>query len=252
MVAKKGKAGSAVAAVSLAAVVAATQNPAQGYIFATPAEVEKLVAAGLVEQNPGLANPDNSGGLATRATQKGIEQANASKAPAGASGAPPAWGGGQANQPVTDSDTLTASDVGKVNVGKPSFEIETGIVVPKVSGRGRTGESIYPFDKLEIGQSFFVDKEAKNLASTISGANARHSEVVTDEAGNPVMRKNKKGAEVEATRQLRKFIVRNAEKPKIGADGKPEMQNGKPVMIKGARIWRVAVDTAEDTAEATA
>lgn len=105
------------------------------------------------------------------------------------------------------------------------FEIEANIPLPTKT-RG-TRKSAFPFDALEIGQSFFVPNDnfksgdaAKSLASTVNNANKQHSE----ETGE--MKLNRKKREVPATRQLRQFIVR--------ADSKDG--------VAGARVFRVALD----------
>ena len=101
-----------------------------------------------------------------------------------------------------------------------AFAIEDGFAVPTASGRGRGGNT-YPFDALNVGQSFFVpnseDKPnaAKSLASTVSSATARYAEVVEGQ-----FKTNKKGEQVPVTRDTRKFIVRSVE--------------------GGARVWRTA------------
>lgn len=202
------------------------------FLYHKPDAVASLVSEGQVEQNPGMN--DGQGGLATRATQKGIDAVNA---PA-QSGTP--WG--QPNG-TTSTETVSAGDVGTVsaeqlagdeanaeqagNGGGADFVIDDSIPVPAASGRGRgrgPGVSVYPFDKLtKVGQSFFVPKAAKNLASTVSGANKRFSEVINGADGKPTMRKDRKGNDVPATRQLRQFIVRSV------------TENG----VKGSRIWRV-------------
>jgi hypothetical protein len=111
----------------------------------------------------------------------------------------------------------------------PVFEIESGVEIPKISGRGRSSQSSkYPFDRLEIGQSFFVansaemPEAAKSMNSTTSTANRRYSEVIEGE-----FETNKKGEAVPKRRQLRKFICREYTHPTKGV---------------GAMIWRVALD----------
>ena len=105
------------------------------------------------------------------------------------------------------------------------FKIEDSIPVPTISGRGR-GVKVYPFDQLEVGQSFFVanseDKQnaAKKLASTVSGATARYAVASEDGA----TKTNKKGEVVPVMVETRKFVVRSVEE-----DG-----------VKGARVWRTA------------
>jgi hypothetical protein len=75
---------------------------------------------------------------------------------------------------------------------------------------------IYPFDKLEIGESFFVAKDSKKLASTVSSAAQRFA--TPDPEGK--MRINRKGSIVPVMVESRKFSVRSVE--------------------GGSRIWRIA------------
>ena len=99
------------------------------------------------------------------------------------------------------------------------FKIENDIPMPSGSARGRGG-NLYPFDDLEVGQSFFVanseDKPnaAKSLASTVSSATARYA--VPSEDG--ATKTNKKGKTVPVMVETRKFVVRSVE--------------------GGARVWR--------------
>lgn len=194
---KKSVVATAAAFATLRSIVDATVRG--GFVYTLPAIHQPLIAEGLVEINTQVAT-DANGGIATRATQKGIEL-------------------------VAQKQTVTSADVGTVSAAdltakaKPVFELQTGIAIPPVAGRGRTGESIYPFEKMEVGQSFFVAKESKNLASTISSANARFAEEIPGET-----RKNRKGEDVPARRFTRKFVVRTVE------------ENG----VKGSRIWRTA------------
>lgn len=184
-------------AVGMAAIVAATLDASKGFIYVSEKEYAPLVADGLVEVNPTMAN--EAGELATRATQKGIDSVNKAE-------------DNQGSAPVT-------AEVGNTEKVKTMFQIEDNIPVPAISGRGRTGTT-YPFDQLEVGQSFFVanteekPNAAKSLASTVSSATARYAEPT----GNTKM--NKKGEEVPEMRETRKFIVRSVE--------------------GGARVWRTA------------
>jgi hypothetical protein len=113
-----------------------------------------------------------------------------------------------------------------------SFEIETGIAVPKTT-RGGKRESAYPFNKLEVGQSFFIPasekhpEPEKSLASTISGATKRYDVPDLDENGVQKTKeinspKTQEKRTVLATKHTRTFIIRAAEK-----DG-----------VKGARVFR--------------
>jgi len=156
----------------LAAIVEATASEA-GMLFASEKESAKLVELGLVEINVTIT--DDAGNVATRATQEGVN--------------------------AMSKTNETASPEATETKAAGSFELESGIALPTVR-RGGRGANIYPFDEMDVGQSFHVpvseDKPnpAKSLASTVSSATARYK----DESG-------------EVTR---KFVVRSvgAEDPK--------------------------------------
>lgn len=169
--------------IGIAAIVAATLGEA-GFLFVGLDEGKKLAADGLVELNDKVPNTPK-GQIAARATQAGID---------------------------SQKEAGTAAP-------KTEFVIESDVAIPAIVGRGRVGGSTYPFDKLAVGQSFFVPKSAKALASTVSSANARYAEVVEGET-----RTNRKGIEVPKTKLTRQFIVRSVE------------EKG----VSGSRIWRKA------------
>lgn len=189
-----------VAVIGLAEIVAAGANG----LYTAVAVHAPLVEAGLVEINPAMVN--EAGEIATRATQAGIESLDK----------------GNSNADNTNSQT---AETGKTEKVKTMFKIDDSIPVPTISGRGRGG-NVYPFDQLEVGQSFFVanseDKPnaAKSLASTVSSATARYAVASEDGA----TKTNKKGEVVPVMVETRKFVVRSVE------------ENG----VKGARVWRTA------------
>ncbi len=179
----------------MAAIVAATEAGNAENVAVDSANI--LVEKGFAEVNPN--GPNGDGTVATRATAAGIESVKG---------------------------TATVAEA-----AKPSFELETGVEMPAAKRTGRSiATSIYPFDKMEVGQSFFIpatDKKpepAKSLASTVSSATARYAVKLTNEDGSPKMVLNRKKKEVQATQNTRVFVVREAEK-----DG-----------VKGARIFRTA------------
>lgn len=184
MAAKTPKGKKNAPALDMAAVVAATQ--AGSFVYTSAEAHASALANGLVEVNESMKN--DAGELATRATQKGIDSMSQSNAPAAQA------------------------------TSKPTFAIEDGIALAPVTGRGRGGET-YPFHKLAVGQSFFVPNTAekpnvaKSLASTVSSATRRYAEVIEGQT-----RKDRKGNEVPALRETRKFVLRAVE--------------------GGARIWR--------------
>ena len=190
--------------IALAEIVAAGANG----LF-TPAAVHgPLVEAGLVEINPAMVN--EAGEIATRATQAGIESLGS---------------GAIVVDNATSEANSEIAETGKTEKVKSMFKIEDSIPVPTISGRGR-GVKVYPFDQLEVGQSFFVANDeskpnaAKSLASTVCSATARYAVASEDGA----TKTNKKGEVVPVMVETRKFVVRSVE------------ENG----VKGARVWRTA------------
>lgn len=189
--ARKPAPKSKTASFDLSAVIAATN--AGSFVYTSREAHASALEDGLVEVNESMTN--EAGELATRATTKGIESMNAA----------------QNTQQAAPASTPAA---------KPSFQIEDGIALAPVTGRGRGGET-YPFDLLQVGQSFFVpnsdDKPnvAKSLASTVSSATRRYAEEIPGET-----RVDRKGNTVPAIKETRKFVVRAVE--------------------GGARVWRTA------------
>lgn len=56
-----------------------------------------------------------------------------------------------------------------------TFEIDDGVPMPEIIGRGRKGVD-YPFIKLLIGQSFHVPMESKKISASVSAANKKFSD----------------------------------------------------------------------------
>ena len=172
------------------------KNSAEGFKYISQLDAEYLVEAGLIEVNSEMT--DTEGNVAARAVSA---------------------------EPETKKVTQVVN----------KFEIESGIKIPekqtRAPGAGRA--SVYPFEHLEIGQSFFVPNSEtmedayKAMSSTVSSANARYSEEIPGET-----KVNRKGNEVPATRPTRLFINTRGEK-----DG-----------VAGSRVFRVALDGEGDQA----
>ena len=126
---------------------------------------------------------------------------------------------------MTTEANSAIAETGKTEKVKTMLQIEDNVPVPAISGRGR-GCNVYPFDRLAVGQSFFVANDeskpnaAKSLASTVSSAAARYA--VPAEDGST--KTNKKGEVVPVMVKTRMFVVRRVEE-----DG-----------VKGARVWRTS------------
>lgn len=169
----------------LASIVSATQG--NSFVYTAEADHAPLVAAGYAEVNPGMV--DDNGRVATRATKEGIDHMNDTTTNTAGDGAP-ATG-------ATDPNASTATDTTATAPAASASEEFAIFSVPlpekkRAAVGGRS--SSYPFDKLEVGQSFFVANTAerpnakKSLASTVSSATRRFAEQAKNEDGTPKMR----------------------------------------------------------------
>jgi len=180
--------------LDLAAVVNCGES---GYIFTFPDEHAELLAAGYIQVNPEIV--DEHGAIATAPTQMGIDFIKAQQ-------------GGQGPDGKIMSKNVESE-----------FIIEDAIEIP-AGKRGGGKPNIYPFDKLEVGQSFFVPttekrpEPAKSLASTVSSANNRFATPDPSGETRTVSRGPNKGNLVPKMVYSRKFIIKAVE--------------------GGARIWR--------------
>jgi hypothetical protein len=177
----------------LTAIVAATVDATKGFETILKTQFDKMYAADSTLLEGNAASITGDGDKATiqvRATTAGVQAVTA---------APP------------------IVDVVRAPIVKGNFQIESGMPVPEIR-RGGDRTNAYPFEQLEIGQSFFVPNTvevpnpAKTLGSTVSSATRRYK------TENPP----------------RVFTIRGNEKGK-GADGSE---------VLGARVWRVAPATA--------
>lgn len=129
--------------------------------------------------------------------------------------------------------------------------------VPMPTGAALRGDTLYPFDKLEVGKSFHVAKTAENpdpatrLSSSVSGAHLRYSPVITDKAGNPVMEEYK--SPVYKRDEAGEYVKENGKRVIERQETKTREKRGEPTrkfrIFKvdasdprgiGARVFRVA------------
>lgn len=203
----------------LSTIVAATQSP-EGFTYISEAKAKPLVDRGLIELNAGLKNDD--GHMAVRATAAGVDLIagnvpEAKDEPDAVQAAPTT----QANPVPTQ---VAAQNVAATAPATTSFAIDDDVPMAVLSRRGRS--TLYPFDALEVGQSFHVPataerpNPAKSLASTVSSANKRYAVVVPG-----ATRVDRNGNEVPETEQTRRFRVVAAA---------PDDARGE-----GARVFRV-------------
>jgi hypothetical protein len=179
--------------------------------FVTQAEATPLLQndPALIEVNPSMLDPNDNTKAAARPTDAGRELAAK-----------------KGKSAVTNTETPAAT---------PAFEIITGAALPPSKRGGRGGAPTqYPFDKMEVGQSFFVPVSEKHpdpvktLGSTVSSANHRYAEptgekktvtrtkrgagnkAMKDEAGNKI----KESVTIDVLKFTRKFSIRKVEKGK--------------------------------------
>lgn len=203
---------------ALPRIVSATGEVDPGYTFCTREIVDWLTNQGYVEANEAIVN--ESGGIATRATQAGIEFASTLV---------------DKNKEQTAPAEITVEEPKPERKVKMTFEIENVAVVAGKRGGG-TRTSQYPIDALEVGQSFFIPASEKHpnpeksLASMLSGAMKKYDVPDLDEATGVqktkviTVPKTGEKREIPATKHTRKFTLVAAEK-----DG-----------VAGARIGRTA------------
>lgn len=120
-------------------------------------------------------------------------------------------------------------------------KVRTDVVMPPVAARSakRGIKSVYPFDALEVGQSFGVtNKTFKQLASVVSSQNRKHLVHKTDANGNvitrPVTAKTRDGQTV-TTAGTKPVMV--ATKRFVCAEVSPKSDPDKA----SVRVWRVAI-----------
>jgi hypothetical protein len=209
-------------AVTLAQIVAATL--AGSFVHTSEQDHAKLVAEGLVEVNQEMTN--ESGEFATRATQKGIDSMNQAQA-------------------VTTSGVGVGSLAAIGAAVKSAFVLEDSVALPVIKRGGRGGEQ-YPFEQMNVGQSFFVAASeakpdpAKSLASTVSSATARYAVETGDM--ETVTVKNYKTDEATGKRVKGEdgHLILLSE----STETRPKMQETRKFVVRsvegGARVWRTA------------
>lgn len=136
-------------------IVAATKSP-PGFTYAAETDLALLEKLGLVEVN--AAFKDSAGNLTVRASGTAEDYLEN-------------IGENEVNAPVQIMPT--------VSVPSSDFVIDDDVAMPATGRKGRRGASKYPFDALQVGQSFHIPatpdmpNPAKELATGVSGANKR-------------------------------------------------------------------------------
>ena len=206
---------------ALREIVAATQEGS--FAYTSEGVHEKLIEHGFVEVNPEIK--DETGDIATRATQAGIDYASEVLNMGGL----PLESASQVGLIGERADALVKESIEK-NPAKFAALVEKGVPLP-TKGSVKRREK-FPFGILEVNDSFLIKAtEAKpepwkSYASTVS--NATRYFAVPAENGETVTKKN--GEVVPKLVQTRKFVIRAVEET--------DVETGEVVV--GARVWRVA------------
>lgn len=173
-------------AAVLAVVVEGTNGPS-GMAYIDPAQASVLAAQGLIVVNTTLL--DEAGNIASRANFPAAAAylASLDAADAPASDAATAWS--QQSTPQPGASAATSPAPALVN----GFAIDDDVVAPKVKRDMSNSVPKYPFDALQVGQSFHVPMTAelpdpkRTLATTVSVTNLKHSYPLKDETGAVIM-----------------------------------------------------------------
>lgn len=138
-----------------------------------------------------------------------------------------------------------------------SFAIDDGIPMPARTSRGGSRESAYPFDALNVGQSFHIPKTEANpdpamkIASSVSGARVKYAVPVMDTDGVTPKTETVKVPVYQKTEDGKAFVkdaegkrVKTGEEDKV----KPVVTFSRDFAVKtvdatdpkgaGARVWR--------------
>lgn len=188
------------ASMTLLATIATAMAAEPFYALATEKEAKELIDGKLAEFNPDIRDGDK---IAIRLTDEGLKMADTGNTDNSNNGG--------------DNGNTGAS------AAASSFAIIDGAALPSAARGGRNGP-VYPFDDLNVGQSFFVpataDKPepAKSIASTATSAAKRFATPVKNPDGSAVMETYKVRG-VEKTREkfeyTRQFAVKSVEKGKV-------------------------------------
>lgn len=141
-------------------------NSEEGFLYMSPDQVDPLIKRGWAEQHPWM---EEDGKFATRLTKEGIGEIEAEDEEVDSEQLPV----------VEDEPTQTPLAEEVVVAEVSGFELEKNIPVPPRTRKLR-GPYKYPFDKMEVGDSFHIPatedrpKPSRTLASTVSTASKKY------------------------------------------------------------------------------
>lgn len=164
---------------------------------------------------------------------------------------------------LTDAGMAAAREAtdpadGSAGAASGGIEIDDDVPMPEGLARRRSPqETLYPFDKLNVGQSFHVPKTAANpdpatrLSSSVSGAHIRFSPELTNADGTPQMESYT--SPIYAKNEAGEFVKdENGKRVKTGDEPKTRQARGEPTRKfrivpadasdkrgEGARVYRI-------------
>lgn len=213
---------------ALLEIAAATQEGS--FAYTSESVHEKLIEHGFVEINPEIK--DETGDIATRATQAGIDYASEVLNMGGLPLESEGESASQVGLIGERADALAKETAEHIAKTKASVAIEKGVPLPSKGYAFVQRRQAFPFYELEVEDSFLIKATEskpepwKSYASTVS--NATRSFAVPDSSGEMVV--NRKGQKVPKLVQTRKFVIRAVE----------EVDTETGEVVVGARVWRVA------------
>lgn len=167
-------------------------NSEEGFLYMSPDQVDPLIKRGWAEQHPGM---EEDGKFATRLTEEGIGKFKTLNKPKDSvlDQPEPEKRDGYVGEievedeevdseqlPVVEDEPTQTPLAEEVVVAEVSgFELEKNIPVPPRTRKLR-GPYKYPFDKMEVGDSFHIPatedrpKPSRTLASTVSTASKKY------------------------------------------------------------------------------
>lgn len=211
--------------IALLALIAGAEA---GYLMLTQEEGLDAVNAGHATVDQSITDGDTA---AVRLTDAGRAALTADQG-----------GGGNGNQ------------AGAGGATNGDFVIEDAVPIPARSSRGRSGG--YPFDALNVGQSFHVplgsdDKEpadvAARLQSSVSGARARYAVPVPGEMVSVTVKTYERTPDGKAyakgpdgKRIVKTSVTEQRQKTKATRDFTVKAVDASDPRGVGARVWRTA------------
>lgn len=203
-------------------------------------DLDALVMSGMVEVNEEVRDPEDENRIAARATEKGKAFMHT----------PPEVV--KKPTPISDFAAMTGETLETTEEQQPlksaaNFVIADMVPLPETNGKRKGKASVYPFAKLEIGQSFFIPGQdaATKHAPTVNSANARYA--VDDPSGalseHRMFLKDEAGEYVLDEAGKRKYQVYQAPAKILTREFKIfPVEDGAPwghAGVSGAGVWRI-------------